>query len=187
MLRDYTQPLIPLDLGLERLSRKVEEAALLRRLEREFEEELRQERECELREQREWEEKLASEFAEDNHFWHEEWGREGDAESAGEKPIEHMTEEEWRDYIATQMRRRKAPQYVPSEYQKKKQEEKEKRDQFDAYLSEKIAAEERGKEATRVQHRTQMQNEKREDFEEKWRAFEAAVGDNSFGPKPKIR
>src|SRR5690348_14171103 len=102
-------------MGLERLLRKAEEAALLRRLEKEFEEELRQEREQELREQREWEEKLAQEFADDNPYWQEEWTRE-EIDRGEEGRLEEMTEEEWKDYLAQQMRHKNKPQYVPSAY-----------------------------------------------------------------------
>ena len=54
-------------------------------------------------------------------------------------------------------------------------------------MSEKIAAEEREKEAIRVKHRAQVRQVQKENYEEKWKEFEAALADTSFGPQPKLR
>lgn len=174
-------------MGLDRLLRRANEVATLRRLEREFEEEIRNEREREAQERREWNERLAQEFAlEDQAFWHDQWSKE-EEEKSEDRRFAEMTDEEWQEYIAAQMRKRKSEQAFSSPQAQKRQEAKEKQRRFDAHVSEKIAEEERQKEAIRTQHRAEVKQKCLDDYEEKWREFEEKVKDDSFGPQPRIR
>jgi len=184
IIENHVNFLYYLDLGVERFLRKAQEAATLKRLEREFEEELRYEQEQEAKERKEWEERLAQEYAsEDGFSWQDEWGRE-EAEGTEEKRVEDMSEEEWKDYIASQMRSRRS---FPSNYQTKQQKEQEERDKMNARVSQKIAEEEQEKERQRQARRAEVNKQRTEDFEARWRDFEAVVGDDSFGPKLRIR
>lgn len=134
-------------------------------------------------EEQDWNERLAEEFAsEGGHMWHDQWA-DMDAGGGGGN---HLSEEEWKDWVRKEMGRKASRRwgqdhgdFYDAKARKRREEERKERErrerEKERETKERIEREEKEREAQRQKVEAKRQADDWKRLEREWVAFEEAL------------